>query len=150
MSEVVEISNNNEKPVEVLKKIYKTPEYILRASRKYNEKKKNDPEYIKQKLEKERLKQLQIESMPHCPEYVKRAVKNYNDRNKTNPEFIQKKKESQQKYREANRERLREEARIRYQKKKQEKQNAISANVDVKLAEQLENTILEDKAQIPA
>lgn len=163
MSEVVETINNDVKSVEVVKKIYKTPEYVSRANKKYYEKKKNDPEYIKQelekklqrkdqrKLEKEQLTEhQQIERVQTCPDYIKRAVKNYNDRNKTNPEFIQKKKESQQKYREANRERLKEEARIRYHNKKLEKQKEQSASVDVKLAEQLENTILEDIVQIPA
>ena len=130
MSKVVETINNDVKPVEVvIKKRYKTPEYILRANRKYNEKKKNDPEYIKQKLEKEKLEQQQLETMTKCPDYIKRAVKNYNERNKTNPEFIQKKKESQQKYREANRERLKEEARLRYHNKKLEKQKIQSQQI---------------------
>ena len=129
MSEVAETINNDVKPVEVVKKIYKTPDYVSRANKKYKEKKKNDPEFIKQKLEKEKLKQQQIENATKCPDYIKRAVKNYNDRNKTNPEFIQKKKESQQKYREANKERLREEARIRYHNKKLEKQKEQSQQI---------------------
>ena len=144
MAEVVEIVNTDVETLDVVKKIYKTPEYIAKANKNYYEKKKNDPEYIKQKLELKEQRKLQKEqekamigniekeTVKNCPEYIRRAVRNYAERNKNNPEFIQKRKEAQKKYREENAERLREDAKKRYQLKKLDKQRAQAENPEMK------------------
>ena len=63
-----------------------------------------------------------------CPEYILKARKNYYYRQKENPEFIEKEKERNKIWRDANRDRINELARIRRQKKKAEekvKQDAL-------------------------
>ncbi len=55
-----------------------------------------------------------------CPDYILRARKNYYYRQKDKPEFIEKEKERNKKWREANKDKINELARIRRQKKKAE------------------------------
>jgi hypothetical protein len=144
---MAELVNDNTEPIV---KIYKTPEYVAKANKNYYDRKKNDPEYIKQKLEKQQQrkseKKLQSsieennvqdkrETIKECPEYIKRAARNYYERNKSNPEFVKKLYESQKKYREANRDRLREADRIRYQNKKLEKQKQLNPPAPVESVE---------------
>lgn len=59
---------------------------------------------------------------PKCPSYILKAAKNYYHKKKENDAtFIEKERERIAKYREDNREKLNEMARIRYRKKKRQK-----------------------------
>ena len=68
------------------------------------------------------IKIVEVVKIVHkCPDYLLRAQKNYYNRKKIeDPEYIVKKKENTRKYREANRDHVNEQARIRRQKKKSE------------------------------
>ena len=57
------------------------------------------------------------EKVIKCPEYILRASKNYYQRKKQDPEFIEKERLRHQKYREENREKINENARIRKREK---------------------------------
>jgi hypothetical protein len=57
------------------------------------------------------------EKVIKCPEYILRASKNYYQRKKQDPEFIEKERLRHQKYREENREKINEQARIRKREK---------------------------------
>lgn len=58
------------------------------------------------------------EKIPKCPEYILRASKNYYYKKKQDPEYIAKERLRLQKYREENREKINEQARIRNREKK--------------------------------
>jgi hypothetical protein len=66
-----------------------------------------------------------------CPDYILKARKNYYYRQKENPEFIEKEKKRNKIWRDANRDRINEKARILRQKKKAEekaKQEKLTSN----------------------
>jgi hypothetical protein len=75
-----------------------------------------------------------VEIIYRRPDYINRAQRKYYDSNKSNPEFIEKERERLKKWREANRDHVNEQARIRRQKKKAEEK----AKQDTLLNKELE------------
>ena len=75
-----------------------------------------------------------VEIIYRRPDYINRAQRKYYDSNKSNPEFIEKEREREKKWREANRDHVNEQARIRRQKKKA----AEKSKQDVLLNKELE------------
>jgi hypothetical protein len=154
MTEVANIDATCVNSIEDVKRLYKTPDYILRASRKYQEKKKNDPEYIKNKLEKQKQKneeilQMQSTAGKKCPEYIKKAHNAYIERNKDNPEFMEKLRGYKKRYRDANIDRIREadklrkremRARKKAEKEEQQKQQT-NMNPVSSVSELVEDTV---------
>lgn len=61
------------------------------------------------------------------PEYLLETQRKHYNKNKNNPEFMEKQRARVQKYRDANRERVNELARLRRRKKKAEKEAAAAA-----------------------
>ena len=154
MTEVANIDATCVNSIEDVKRLYKTPDYILRASRKYQEKKKNDPEYIKNKLEKQKQKneeilQMQSTAGKKCPEYIKKAHNAYIERNKDNPEFMEKLQGYKKRYRDAIIDRIREadklrkremRARKKAEKEEQQKQQT-NMNPVSSVSELVEDTV---------
>ena len=65
------------------------------------------------------------------PDYLRESQRNNYNKNKDNPEFIEKQRARIKKYREENRERVNELARLRRRKKKEEKEAHIAASLQV-------------------
>ena len=63
------------------------------------------------------------------PDYLRESQRKHYNKNKDNPEFMEKQRARIKKYREENRERVNELARLRRRKKKEEKEAHIAASL---------------------